>query len=102
MLKILFSIITLICITIPVMADTTPTKHNCTKPTHPGSLASDVRMKGFQQEVNNYRECISKFADEQKKQIKLHEDAGNAAVEEFNTFAKNELNPKKEDEGTAK
>jgi hypothetical protein len=102
MQKTLIVALTLLAFSLPTLADNAAIKHTCAKPAHPGSLASEARMKSFQQEVNTYRECITKFTEEQKKQIKIHEDAGNVAVEEFNTFAKNELNPKKEEDGPAK
>ncbi len=80
-----------------VFADAAPPKHACAKPEHPGKLASEVRMKGFQKEVNDFRECINKFATEQKAQSENHMTALNNAVNEFNGFVQNEMNPKKEE-----
>ncbi len=85
-------------VALPSFADSTPPKHSCVKPDHPGALASEARMKGFQKEVNDFRDCINKFANEQKVFSENHMTAGNSAVNEFNTFVKNELTPKKEDE----
>jgi hypothetical protein len=85
-------------ISLSAIADSAPPKHNCAKPDHPGTLASEARMKGFQKEVNDYRDCINKFASDQKVFSENHMTAGNNAINEFNTFAKTEMNPKKEDE----
>jgi hypothetical protein len=94
----LVSVVLFVSISFSAMADSAPPKHNCVKPENPGNMASETRMKGFQKEVNDYRECINKFATEQKAFSENHMTAGNKAVEEFNTFAKTEMNPKKEGE----
>jgi hypothetical protein len=59
-------------------------------------MASEARMKGFQTEVNEYRGCINKFAQEQRTAGETHISTGNKAIEEFNEFVKTEMNPKKE------
>ncbi len=95
--KFIFSLIIFILSSLPVLADTTEPKHSCAKPENPGKLASEQRMKGFQKEINDYRDCVNKFAQEQKTQSETHLSAGNKAVDEFNTFVKTELDKKKEE-----
>jgi hypothetical protein len=95
-----FSFIIFASLSLPTFADSAAPKHNCTKPSHPGTLASEARMKGFQTEVNEYRDCINKFAQDQRALGETHMSAGNKAIEEFNDFVKAEMNPKKEGEGT--
>jgi hypothetical protein len=96
--KIIFSFMIFGYASSFALADTTEPKHSCAKPENPGKLASEQRMKGFQKEVNDYRDCINKFAQEQKTQSETHMVAGNNAIAEFNTFVKTELDKKKEDE----
>jgi hypothetical protein len=94
--KNLISLAIFASLSFPVSADTTEPKHSCVKPDHPGELASEARMKGFQKEVNDYRDCVNKFAQEQRAQAEAHTVAGNKAIEEFNAFVKTEMNPKKD------
>jgi hypothetical protein len=96
--SLLISCLVIASISLSAVADSTPPKHSCVKPENPGNMASEVRMKGFQKEVNDYRDCINKFASDQKTFGENHISAGNKAIEEFNTFVKTEMNPKKEDE----
>ena len=92
--KVLTSIAILASLSLPTYADSSPPKPSCTKPDNPGTLASDVRMKGFQKEVDSYRDCVNKFAQEQKTAAETHTTAGNKAIEDFNLFVKTEMNPK--------
>lgn len=94
--KFLVSMLLFASLSLPALADTTEPKHNCVKPDYPGELASEARMKGFQKEVNDYRDCVNKFAQEQRAQAESHTAAGNKAIEEFNAFVKTEMNPKKD------
>jgi hypothetical protein len=95
--KSLGSLIILTSLSLPAWADSTEPKHNCAKPENPGKMASETRMKGFQKEVNDFRDCVNKFAQEQRTLSETHMTAGNKAIEEFNTFVKTELTPKKEE-----
>ena len=95
--KTLISLAVLATLSLPARADTTEPKHSCVKPDHPGELASETRMKGFQKEVNDFRDCVNKFAQEQRSQAEAHTAAGNKAIEEFNAFVKTEMNPKKKE-----
>ncbi len=97
-LKTLAASILFATFSFTAQADSSAPKHSCVKPDHPGKLASEVRLKGFQKEVNEYRDCINKFALDQKTQSENHQTAGNGAIDEFNTFVKTEMNPKKEDD----
>lgn len=95
--KTVLSVLVMASTALPSLADNAPPKHGCAKPEHPGKLASDVRMKGFQKEVNDYRDCINKFALDQKTMSEAHMAAGNKAIDDFNAFVKTEMNPKKEE-----
>lgn len=61
-------------------------KHKCTPPEYPGRLAPDRRYVQFNTELTEYKECLQKFATDQKGIAQKHIDAGNAAVDEYNAF----------------
>jgi hypothetical protein len=61
-------------------------KHKCEKPEYPGRLAPDRRIKLFNTELNAYKDCLQKFAADQKAISQLHVDAANAAITEYNDY----------------
>jgi hypothetical protein len=63
-------------------------KHACTQPPDPGRLTSDNQAKQFRKDMDVYRECLSAYASDMRRIAEAHVGAGNAAVEEFNTYAK--------------
>jgi hypothetical protein len=63
-------------------------KHACTQPPDPGRLTSDNQAKQFRKDMDVYRECLSAYATDMRRIAEAHVGAGNAAVEEFNTYAK--------------
>jgi hypothetical protein len=63
-------------------------KHACTQPPDPGRLTSDNQAKQFRKDMDVYRECLSAYATDMRRIAEAHVAAGNAAVEEFNTYAK--------------
>ncbi|MGB8339940.1 MAG: hypothetical protein WCD07_10795 [Burkholderiales bacterium] len=93
----LISFIVCISLPLPTFADSAAPKHNCAKPAHPGTSASEDKIKAYQLDINAYRDCINKFAQEQKMFSETHLTAGNQAIEEFNTFVNTEVNPKKKE-----
>jgi hypothetical protein len=79
----------------PVAAPT-PQKHACAKPAeHPGRLATDNQVRAWTRSANAYLECLKKFITEQQaaakpyqEGAKIHVEAGNAAIEEYNNSVK--------------
>ncbi len=61
-------------------------KHQCVSPEAPGRLASVNRQKSFNKEVDAYKNCLMQFREERNKIARTNVEAGNAAVEEFNSF----------------
>lgn len=72
----------------PAAAPTAATpvaKPACTRPEdHPGRLASDLRKKSWSKEVQEYVECMKKFADDQKAVGDAHYAAANNAINSLN------------------
>jgi hypothetical protein len=73
-----------------------PQKHSCEHPgDHPGRLASDQARRGWNKAATAFLECLKKFVRDQEAAArpyndaaKVHIDAGNAAVVEYNESAK--------------
>jgi nucleoid-associated protein YgaU len=61
-------------------------KHKCAQPVALEKISSDTEQKNFVKEVDAYRDCLIAFRNDMNKLAKAHVDAGNAAVEEFNTY----------------
>ena len=66
-------------------------KPTCTKAEFPGRLAmtqSDSRRKLFEREFKAYNECMKAYVEERTAATKANQDAANAAITEYNDFAK--------------
>jgi hypothetical protein len=63
-------------------------KHTCAQPNDPGRLTSEGMAQQFRKDMEVYRECLSAYATDMRRVAEAHVAAGNAAVEEFNTYAK--------------
>lgn len=66
-------------------------KPNCgTPPELPGRLLLQEAnvQKRFQNEVNKYKECMKAYVDDRQAVSKANADAGNAAINEYNAWAK--------------
>ncbi|MGQ5521850.1 hypothetical protein ACUHMQ_01165 [Chitinimonas sp. PSY-7] len=63
-------------------------KHSCTQPELPGKMASEMKKKNFTKRFKEYGECMKKYIDEQSATMKAANDAGNAAISEYNTYVK--------------
>ena len=70
-------------------------KHNCTKlrPAPAKKFSNDRQLKEYTRDVDAYRNCLTTFGKEMFAIATQHNDAGNAALQEFNDFVKatNEL-----------
>ncbi|HEV8502630.1 MAG TPA: hypothetical protein VGR63_13715 [Casimicrobiaceae bacterium] len=63
-------------------------KNTCAHPEdYPGRLASDTRRKAWQKSMDEYGNCIKKFAADQRAIADAAVKAGNDAVEEYNAVA---------------
>jgi hypothetical protein len=60
------------------------------KPVYPGMrMREDASaMRAFKRDHDKYKDCMTAYLDERKAAIKAHQDAANAAVEEFNATMK--------------
>jgi hypothetical protein len=72
------------------MADMFTPSHSCHKPHRPYEFTSEYEISSYNSRVNSYRRCIEEFADEQKDAANHHRDAAREAVEEWNSYVRNE------------
>jgi len=75
----------------PSLAHEDEPKHDCIKPYKPANFNNQEEYNSFRREVDAYKECIEDFAKEQEAAAKVHQDAANAAVDEWNSYLHGEL-----------
>jgi hypothetical protein len=65
-------------------------KPSCNKPNLPSKvvLQSELAAKAFQRHMNEYKQCIDTFVQEQKATAEAAIQAGNDAVNDYNSLAK--------------
>lgn len=65
---------------------------SCSKPYKPYEFSSRDDLNRFMDDVENYKQCINDFIDEENQSIQTHQDAINSAIDEWNNFVNIELN----------
>lgn len=75
----------------PSFADMFAPSHSCSKPYKPYQFSSRSERDLFLLEVQNFKECISDFVEEQEAAIRRHREAANEAIDEWNSFVNYEL-----------
>lgn len=93
MRDLLFTIF-MLCMATPslAIADVYQPSHDCSKPDRPFEFEDDWELENFSSEVEDYKQCISDFVDEQNEAIKRHQNAAQEAIDEWNSFVNYELN----------
>ena len=72
----------------PAAAPVNTPKHTCVQPADPGVLKSEVMAQKLRTDMDVYRTCLSSYAAEMRRTAEAHVAAGNAAIDEFNVYAK--------------
>lgn len=72
-------------------ADTFNPSHSCSKPYKPYEFEDEWEVRRFEDEVEEYKQCLMDFVDEQNEEIRNHEDAAEEAIEEWNNYVNYEL-----------
>lgn len=67
-------------------ADSATPSPSCVKPTKPAEFTSEWAVDQFMRTVEAYKSCIAEFVDQQREQARKHQDAANAAIEQWNNF----------------
>lgn len=72
-------------------ADMFTPSHSCSKPYKPYQFDSDWELRQFQDDVEDYKRCISDFVEEQEDAVRKHQEAAQEAIDEWNSFVNYEL-----------
>ena len=67
-------------------ADLPTPSPSCIKPKKPLEFSSEWQVDQFMSQVESYKACIKQFVDEQRETARIHQEAANAAIEEWNSF----------------
>ncbi len=61
-------------------------KHDCKTPVEPGKFGSNSAQKAFRNDLDTFRDCLSKFAETRQIVARAHIASANAAVAEYNEY----------------
>lgn len=84
--------ILLLGVTSVAYADLFAPSHSCYEPWKPYEFSSRWEAENFRSEVEEYRQCIADFVEEQKEAIERHQEAAEEAIDEWDRFVTYELN----------
>jgi hypothetical protein len=68
---------------LSAFADMISPSHNCSKPMKPSHFASHADQAVFDRQVGAFKQCLSKFINEQNKEARLHSEAARQATNEL-------------------
>lgn len=63
----------------------------CSAPYKPYRFNSEYEYDAWMQQVRQYRQCIARFVDEQYEASERHMQAAEEAIEEWNRYARDNL-----------
>ena len=78
-------------IAMPAAADMFSPSHSCSKPHKPYQFEDEWDVRRFKNEVEDYKQCIADFVDEQNDEARNHEEAAQEAIDEWNNYVNYEL-----------
>jgi hypothetical protein len=81
-----------ICMTNSAYADMFFPSHSCSKPYKPYQFNNEWELENFKNEVEQYKQCITEFVEEQDEAIRKHKNAAEEAIDEWNNYVNYELN----------
>lgn len=74
-------------VSAPLLADSFEPSHHCSEPYVPYEFDSEWERDSFIDEVEDYKECISDFVEEQNEAVRNHQTAAEEAIGDWNRFA---------------
>ena len=91
--KLVATIVGLVLVLAPtVFADYYIPSPICSKPIKPYKFNSEWEYNNYMNQVRAYQECLNIFIEEQYDAASRHMEAAENAVEEWNRFAREQLN----------
>ncbi len=91
MKKIIYSLLFLSISSI-CLADSYEPNNYCSKPYKPSNFNSRYEMNTYLDEVEEYKQCLNDFIEEQNEGINNHKRAINDAILDWNDFVNYQLN----------
>ena len=73
----------LVFASLSAFADMISPSHNCSKPMKPSHFASQADQALFDRQVAAFKQCLSKFINEQNKEARMHSEAARQATNEL-------------------
>ncbi len=74
-----------------VFSDYYSPSHSCSKPYKPYTFDTQWELDAFLEEVEQYKNCIEDFVEEQNEAAENHTDAAEEAISDWNDFVRYEL-----------
>lgn len=72
-------------------ADMFTPSHSCSKPYKLYRFNSEWEVQQFRDDVEDYKQCIGDFVEEQEDAVRKHQSAAQEAIEGWNSFVNYEL-----------
>ncbi|MCQ4266751.1 hypothetical protein NAV28_05925 [Pseudomonas stutzeri] len=93
-MSFLHTLILMLCMTASFLtnADSYQPSSDCSKPDKPYEFEDEWELDNFNSEVEDYKQCISDFVDEQNEAVRYHQNAAQESIDEWNSFVNYELN----------
>lgn len=77
----------LFCFVSTAWADSYQPSHDCSEPTEPFDMTNDWERQQYIDEIEEYKQCIEEFIEEQELAVRNHQNAADEAVDDWNGFA---------------
>ena len=90
-LKIL-TFITILILVFSAQANDDDLAPSCSKPYKPDQFNTQAELDKYNTDVQQYQRCLYDFVTEQEEAIQRHQHAANNAIDEWNSFVRQELN----------
>lgn len=87
-----FLVIASAILSFPALSDMFVSSPSCLSPSKPYQFNSQWELDNFNQEVQDYKSCISNFVEEQNEAARNHQQAASDAIDDWNRFVDYELN----------
>ncbi|MGL5125205.1 MAG: hypothetical protein ACRC6U_04375 [Fusobacteriaceae bacterium] len=87
MKKIILSVIYILLFQ-NTFSDFIEARPGCYKPSKPYEFNSQSELDSYREDVEEYQECIINFIEKQQNEAKIHTEAANNAIEEWNNFVR--------------
>jgi len=73
------------------LADSYAPSPSCSKPYKPMQFTNNFEVEQFREDVRRYKRCLQDFVEAQNNEAEYHQQAAEAAIEEWNRFVRFEL-----------